>query len=72
MERGNFSAAAGFGFAHDKFGVLSTFSPFLEMVFRKSRWLVLIAAMSLLISRVLVVRLSFTIDDVAVLDSCES
>jgi transketolase C-terminal domain/subunit len=32
MERGNFSAAAGFGFAHDKFGVFSTFSAFLEMV----------------------------------------
>jgi hypothetical protein len=32
MERGNFSAAAGFGFEHDKFGVFSTFSAFLEMV----------------------------------------
>ncbi|KAF8622849.1 hypothetical protein AX15_006694 [Amanita polypyramis BW_CC] len=32
MERGNFSAAAGFGFAPDKFGVFSTFSAFLEMV----------------------------------------
>lgn len=32
MERGNFSAAAGFGFAEDKFGVFSTFSAFLEMV----------------------------------------
>ncbi|KAF8912308.1 thiamine diphosphate-binding protein [Mucidula mucida] len=32
MERGNFSAAAGFGFDHDKFGVFSTFSAFLEMV----------------------------------------
>ena len=32
MERGNFSAAAGFGFAADKFGVFSTFSAFLEMV----------------------------------------
>ncbi|KAF9478837.1 transketolase [Pholiota conissans] len=32
MERGNFSAAAGFGFAHDKFGVFSTFSAFLEML----------------------------------------
>ncbi|EIN03949.1 Thiamin diphosphate-binding protein [Punctularia strigosozonata HHB-11173 SS5] len=31
MERGNFSAAAGFGFDHDKFGVFSTFSAFLEM-----------------------------------------
>jgi len=32
MERGNFSAAAGFGFDHDKFGVFSTFSAFLEMI----------------------------------------
>ncbi|OBZ72046.1 Transketolase-like protein 2 [Grifola frondosa] len=32
MERGNFSAAAGFGFDKDKFGVFSTFSAFLEMV----------------------------------------
>ncbi|KAI9454750.1 thiamine diphosphate-binding protein [Lactarius psammicola] len=32
MERGNFSAAAGFGFASDKFGVFSTFSAFLEMI----------------------------------------
>jgi len=32
MERGNYSAAAGFGFAPDKFGVFSTFSAFLEMV----------------------------------------
>ncbi|KAN0104029.1 thiamine diphosphate-binding fold [Russula decolorans] len=32
MERGNFSAAAGFGFEPDKFGVFSTFSAFLEMV----------------------------------------
>lgn len=32
MERGNYSAAAGFGFEHDKFGVFSTFSAFLEMV----------------------------------------
>ncbi|KJA20577.1 hypothetical protein HYPSUDRAFT_203714 [Hypholoma sublateritium FD-334 SS-4] len=32
MERGNFSAAAGFGFAPDKFGVFSTFSAFLEML----------------------------------------
>ncbi|KAF8813439.1 transketolase [Phlegmacium glaucopus] len=32
MERGNFCAAAGFGFAPDKFGVFSTFSAFLEMV----------------------------------------
>ena len=32
MERGNFSTAAGFGFAPDKFGVFSTFSAFLEMV----------------------------------------
>ncbi|KAG7444800.1 thiamine diphosphate-binding protein [Guyanagaster necrorhizus] len=32
MERGNFSAAAGFGFDHDKFGVFSTFSAFLEML----------------------------------------
>ncbi|KAF7298624.1 Transketolase [Mycena indigotica] len=32
MERGNFSAAAGFGFDPDKFGVFSTFSAFLEMV----------------------------------------
>ncbi|GLB44873.1 putative transketolase, thiamine diphosphate binding domain [Lyophyllum shimeji] len=31
MERGNFSAAAGFGFDKDKFGVFSTFSAFLEM-----------------------------------------
>lgn len=30
--RGNFSAAAGFGFDADKFGVFSTFSAFLEMV----------------------------------------
>ncbi|TFY53408.1 hypothetical protein EVG20_g10127 [Dentipellis fragilis] len=32
MERGNFSAAAGFGFDADKFGMFSTFSAFLEMV----------------------------------------
>lgn len=32
MERGNLSAAAGFGFDPDKFGVFSTFSAFLEMV----------------------------------------
>ncbi|KAJ7116559.1 thiamine diphosphate-binding protein [Mycena epipterygia] len=32
MERGNFSAAAGFGFDPKKFGVFSTFSAFLEMV----------------------------------------
>jgi len=32
MERGNFSAAAGFGFDEDKTGVFSTFSAFLEML----------------------------------------
>ncbi len=32
MERGNFSAAAGFGFDSEKYGVFSTFSAFLEMV----------------------------------------
>ena len=32
MERGNFSAAAGFGFAPDKFGVFSTLWVFLEMI----------------------------------------
>ncbi|KAF5342777.1 hypothetical protein D9758_017113 [Tetrapyrgos nigripes] len=32
MERGNFSAAAGFDVDKDKFGVFSTFSAFLEMV----------------------------------------
>lgn len=32
MERGNLSAAAGFGFDKDKQGVFSTFSAFLEMV----------------------------------------
>ncbi|ESK95901.1 transketolase [Moniliophthora roreri MCA 2997] len=32
MERGNFSAAAGFGFDANKHGVFSTFSAFLEMV----------------------------------------
>ncbi len=32
MERGNFSAAAGFGFEKGKQGVFSTFSAFLEMV----------------------------------------
>ncbi|KAL5511105.1 hypothetical protein ACEPAH_4320 [Sanghuangporus vaninii] len=32
MERGNFSAAAGFGFQEDKFGVFSTFAAFLEMI----------------------------------------
>jgi len=32
MERGNFSAAAGFGFDPEKFGVFSTFSAFLEMI----------------------------------------
>ncbi|KAJ3480560.1 hypothetical protein NLI96_g8261 [Meripilus lineatus] len=32
MERGNFSAAAGFGFDKNKFGVFSTFGAFLEMV----------------------------------------
>ncbi len=32
MERGNFSAAAGFGFERGKQGVFSTFSAFLEMI----------------------------------------
>ncbi|HEX7004907.1 MAG TPA: transketolase C-terminal domain-containing protein [Trueperaceae bacterium] len=32
MERGNFSAAAGFGFEEGRTGVFSTFSAFLEMV----------------------------------------
>jgi transketolase len=32
MERGNFSAAAGFGFDQEKFGVFSTFAAFLEMI----------------------------------------
>ncbi|MEM1211992.1 MAG: transketolase C-terminal domain-containing protein [Planctomycetota bacterium] len=32
MERGNFSAAAGFGFDADKQGIFATFSAFLEMV----------------------------------------
>ncbi|MFP6581291.1 MAG: transketolase C-terminal domain-containing protein [Candidatus Hydrogenedentota bacterium] len=32
MERGNFSAAAGFGFDEGKQGVFSTFSAFLEMI----------------------------------------
>ena len=32
MERGNFSAAAGFGTAKDRQGVFSTFSAFLEMI----------------------------------------
>jgi transketolase len=32
MERGNFSAAAGFGFDGEKQGIFSTFSAFLEMV----------------------------------------
>ncbi len=32
MERGNLSAAAGFGFAEGKQGIFSTFSAFLEMV----------------------------------------
>ncbi|KAG5638116.1 hypothetical protein H0H81_001794 [Sphagnurus paluster] len=32
MERGNFAAAAGFGFDKEKFGVFSTFSAFLEMI----------------------------------------
>jgi len=32
IERGNFSAAAGFGFDPEKFGVFSTFSAFLEMI----------------------------------------
>jgi len=31
MERGNLSAAAGFGFDKEKYGVFSTFSAFLEM-----------------------------------------
>jgi hypothetical protein len=31
MERGNFCAAAGFGFDKEKFGVFATFSAFLEM-----------------------------------------
>ena len=31
MERGNFSAAASFEFAPDKFGVFSTLSAFFEM-----------------------------------------
>ena len=32
MERGNFSAAAGFGFEEGKQGIFSTFSAFLEMI----------------------------------------
>lgn len=32
QERGNFSAAAGFGFEHGKQGIFSTFSAFLEMI----------------------------------------
>lgn len=32
MERGNFSAAAGFGFNNDRVGIFSTFSAFLEMI----------------------------------------
>ena len=32
MERGNFSAAAGFGFDEDKQGIFATFSAFMEMV----------------------------------------
>ena len=32
MERGNFSAAAGFGSTPDKVGIFSTFSAFLEMI----------------------------------------
>lgn len=32
MERGNFSACAGFGFAQGKQGIFSTFSAFLEMI----------------------------------------
>ena len=32
MERGNFSAAAGFGFQEGKYGVFSTFAAFLEMI----------------------------------------
>ncbi|TVY80899.1 Transketolase [Lachnellula suecica] len=32
MERGNFSAAAGFGSTKDKVGIFSTFSAFLEMI----------------------------------------
>jgi len=32
MERGNFAAAAGFGFDPEKHGVFSTFSAFLEMI----------------------------------------
>jgi hypothetical protein len=31
IQRGNFSAAAGFGFDHGRTGVFSTFSAFLEM-----------------------------------------
>jgi len=31
MERGNFSAAAGFGYDHDKQGIFATFAAFLEM-----------------------------------------
>ena len=36
MERGNFSAAAGFGFEKGKQGIFSTFSAFLEMVISES------------------------------------
>jgi transketolase len=32
MERGNFSAAAGFGYDHGKQGIFATFSAFLEMI----------------------------------------
>lgn len=32
MERGNFSAAAGFGYESGKQGVFATFSAFLEMI----------------------------------------
>lgn len=36
MERGNFSAAAGFGYEEGKQGIFSTFSAFLEMIISES------------------------------------
>ena len=38
MERGNFSACAGFGMKKGRQGVFATFAAFLEMMAPRSRW----------------------------------
>jgi hypothetical protein len=72
INKGDLEGSTGFGFAHDKFGIFSTFSAFLEMVLSEITLARLNSCNALSHSRVLVVRLSFTIDGVAVPDSYDS